>query len=46
MNKLITKIMCSCGLRVGEINNLKKEDINLKEGLIHIKDVKSPLDNS
>ena len=36
-HKLILKMLYGCGLRVSEIVNLKKEDINFKERLIHIK---------
>jgi len=35
-HKLIIKMLYGCGLRVGEIINLKKDDLNFKEGLIHI----------
>lgn len=36
-HKLILKILYGCGLRVSELVNLKKEDVNFNEGLIHIK---------
>ncbi len=36
-HKLIIKILYGCGLRVSEVINLKKEDINFNEGLIKIK---------
>lgn len=36
-HRLIIKILYGCGLRVSEIINLKKENINFAEGLIHIK---------
>ncbi|MEK6830730.1 MAG: site-specific tyrosine recombinase/integron integrase [Nanoarchaeota archaeon] len=36
-HKLILKLLYGCGLRVSEVVNLKKEDINFQEGLIHIK---------
>ncbi|MEM4270649.1 MAG: tyrosine-type recombinase/integrase [Candidatus Pacearchaeota archaeon] len=36
-HKLILKVLYGCGLRVSEIINLYKEDINFSEGLIHIK---------
>ena len=36
-HKLIIKLLYGCGLRVSELVNLKKEDINFEEGLIHIK---------
>ena len=36
-HKLIIKILYGCGLRVSEIINLKKEDINFNEGLIKIR---------
>ncbi len=35
-HKLILKILYGCGLRVSEVVNLKKEDLNFEEGLIHI----------
>lgn len=35
-HKLILKIIYGCGLRVSEVVNLKKEDINLSESLIKI----------
>jgi len=36
-HKLVIKLLYGCGFRVGEIVNLKKEDFNFEEGLIHIK---------
>lgn len=36
-HKLIIKLLYGCGLRVSEIINIKKEDVNFDEGLIHIK---------
>ncbi|MEM3074827.1 MAG: tyrosine-type recombinase/integrase [Candidatus Pacearchaeota archaeon] len=36
-HKLILKVIYGCGLRVSEVVNLKKEDINFQECLIHIK---------
>ena len=36
-HKLIIKLLYGCGLRVSEVVNLKKEDLNFEEGLIHIK---------
>ncbi|MBS3099320.1 tyrosine-type recombinase/integrase [Candidatus Pacearchaeota archaeon] len=36
-HKLILKLLYGCGLRVSEIINLKKEDTNFEEKLIHIK---------
>lgn len=36
-HKLILKILYGCGLRVSEIVNLKKPDINFQERLMHIK---------
>lgn len=36
-HKLIIKMLYGCGLRVSEIVNLKKQDINFDEGLIKIK---------
>jgi len=35
-HQLILKLLYGCGLRISEIINLKKEDINLKEELIKI----------
>lgn len=43
-HKLILKITYGCGLRVSEIINLNKKDINLKEGLMHIKLAKGKKD--
>ncbi|MEM4605579.1 MAG: tyrosine-type recombinase/integrase [Candidatus Pacearchaeota archaeon] len=36
-HKLILKILYGCGLRVSEVINLLKKDINFNEGLIHVK---------
>ncbi len=36
-HKLILKVLYGCGLRVSEIINLKKQGVNLNEGLIYIK---------
>jgi site-specific recombinase XerD len=36
-HKLIIKLIYGCGLRVSEIVNLKKQNINFEESLIHIK---------
>ncbi len=36
-HKLILKILYGCGLRVSELVNLKKQDVNFLEGLIHVK---------
>jgi len=35
-HRLIIKLLYGCGLRVSEIINLKKEDLNFEEELIHI----------
>ncbi len=35
-HKLIIKLLYGCGLRVSEIVNLKKHDLNFEEGLIHL----------
>jgi len=43
-HKLILKILYGCGLRVSEIVNLNKDDINFEEGLIHIKLAKGKKD--
>jgi len=36
-HRLIIKIMYGCGLRLQELRNLKKEDVNFEEKLIHIR---------
>lgn len=36
-HKLIVKLLYGCGLRVSEQVDMKKEDFNFAEGLIHIK---------
>lgn len=36
-HKLIIKLLYGCGLRVSEVINLKVDDINFDEGLIHIR---------
>jgi integrase/recombinase XerD len=36
-HKLIIKLLYGCGLRVNEIVNLRKENVNFEEGLIHIR---------
>jgi site-specific recombinase XerD len=36
-HKLILRLLYGCGLRVSELVNLRKEDFNFSEGLIHIK---------
>jgi site-specific recombinase XerD len=43
-HKLIIKLLYGCGLRVSEIVNLKKENINFDENLIHIKLAKGKKD--
>ncbi len=43
-HKLIIKILYGCGLRVSEIVNLKKLDINFEEELIHIRLAKGKKD--
>ena len=43
-HKLILKILYGCGLRVSEVVNLKKEDVNFSENLIKIKLAKSRKD--
>lgn len=43
-HRLIIKLIYGCGLRVSEIINLKKEDLNFEEGLIHIKLAKGKKD--
>ena len=43
-HKLIIKILYGAGLRVSEIVNLKKEDLNFEESLIHIKLAKGKKD--
>src|SRR3989338_9139844 len=36
-HKMILKIIYGCGLRVSELVNLRKDDFNFSEGLIHIR---------
>lgn len=36
-HRLIIKLLYGCGLRLSEIIDLKKEEVNFDEGLIHIK---------
>ena len=36
-HKLIIKLLYGCGLRVSELVNLKKQDVNFSERLIHIR---------
>jgi len=43
-HKLILKILYGCGLRVSEIVNLKKSDLNFEEGLIHLRLAKGKKD--
>jgi site-specific recombinase XerD len=43
-HKLILKILYGCGLRVSEVINIKKEDLNFDEKLIHIKLAKGKKD--
>jgi site-specific recombinase XerD len=43
-HKLIIKLLYGCGLRVSEIVNLKKNDLNFEEELIHIKLAKGKKD--
>jgi len=43
-HKLILKILYGCGLRVSEVIDLHKKDINFSEGLIHIKLAKGKRD--
>jgi len=43
-HKMVLKMLYGCGLRVSEIVNLKKQDLNFEEGLIHIKLAKSKKD--
>jgi len=43
-HRLIIKMIYGCGLRVSEVVNLKKENINFNEGLIHIKLAKGKKD--
>ena len=43
-HKLIIKLLYGCGLRVSEIVNLKKEDVNFIEDIIHIKLAKGKKD--
>ena len=43
-HKLILKVLYGCGLRVSEIVNLKKENVNFEEKLIHIELAKGKKD--
>ena len=43
-HKLIIKMLYGCGLRVSELVNLERRDINFEEGLIHIKLAKGKKD--
>lgn len=43
-HKLIIKLLYGCGLRVSELVNLKRENINFDEGLIHIEFAKGKKD--
>jgi len=43
-HKLILKVLYGCGLRVSELVNLKKSNLNFEEGLIHIKLAKGKKD--
>lgn len=43
-HKLILKFLYGCGLRVSEIVNLKKQDLNFNEKLIHIRLAKGKKD--
>ena len=36
-HRLILKTLYGCGLRVSEVINLKKEDFDFEENLVHIK---------
>jgi len=43
-HRLIIKMLYGCGFRVSEIINLRKEDVNFNEGLIHIRLAKGKKD--
>ncbi len=43
-HRLIIKLLYGCGLRVSEIVNLKKDNLDFEEGLIHIKLAKGKKD--
>ena len=43
-HKLILKLLYGCGLRVSEVINLDKNDLNFNEGLIHIRMAKGKKD--
>jgi integrase/recombinase XerD len=43
-HRLIIKMLYGCGLRVGEIINLRKEEVNFDEGLIHVRLAKGKKD--
>jgi len=36
-HRLVIKLLYGCGLRVSELVNLRKDDLNVNEGLIHIR---------
>ena len=43
-HKLILKMLYGCGLRVSEVVNLKKEDANFQESLLHVRLAKGKKD--
>jgi len=43
-HRLILKVLYGCGLRASEVINLKKQDLNFSESLIHIKLAKGKKD--
>ena len=43
-HKLIIKFLYGCGLRVSEIVNSKKDDVNFEEGLVHVRLAKGKKD--
>ncbi len=43
-HRLILKLLYGCGLRVSEVVNLKKDDLNFNEGLLHIQLAKGKKD--
>ena len=43
-HRLVIKLLYGCGLRVSEIVNLKNEDLNFEENLIHVKLAKGKKD--
>lgn len=43
-HSLLLEMMYGCGLRVSEVTRIKKEDLSLKEGIVHIRAAKGRRD--